>query len=321
MNECKYYGYGFICTNKARETVNIKTSRDYKALKSAFVDSIDMDIDSTLGADRPVLDALIDKILATGDLEHHILVIPSADTLGTSKKLTLADNETKENIEAAVFRYKMITLIHGLHIIVLDSPQFSTTDFAASFAIPSSDGKKRAKLIESFFCEKLKKHGRKAMSPDNEKFRLVFWNWQNFFIDTADAISLIGCSKTILYQLTKVFMLNGDLRDTYTEEFEKYMVDYEEKPVRGLQVDEDIENTLRKAQRMMGDKWTIEGVGLAGVNAHSEKQELLLEQDYIRMRLNYIHGRAAMAAATKKFSKGDAYVQELKEQLDTISGK
>ena len=29
--------------------------------------------------------------LATGDLEHHILVIPSADTLGTSKKLTLAD--------------------------------------------------------------------------------------------------------------------------------------------------------------------------------------------------------------------------------------
>ena len=319
MNECKYYGYGFICTNKARETVNIKTSRDYKALKSAFVDSIDMDIDSTLGADRPVLDALIDKILATGDLEHHILVIPSADTLGTSKKLTRADDETKENIEAAVFRYKMIALIHGLHIIVLDSPQFSTTDFAASFSIPCSDGEARYKLVESFFCKKLESHGRKAMSPD-EKFRLVFWNWQNFFIDTADAVKLIGCSKTKLYELTKIFMRDDTFSKTYAEEFEKYMVDYTEKPVRGLPLDEGIEKTLRKAQRNMGDNWDILGVARACIDAFGE-EGILLEQDYIRMRLNYIHGRAAMSAATKKFSKGAAYVQELKEQLDTISGK
>lgn len=321
MSEYKFRGYGFICTIKEKETVNIKTSRDYKALKAAFVDTITMDIGPTIDSRRDNLDKLIEEICNTGNKEKNILVIPSADTLGNSEPYN-STNDTEERLGSAAFQYYMILMIHGLHIIVLDSPSLSTTDLQLNKLITESDITTRQQMVEQFVCSKLKAHGRKSI-PIDEKFKKIFWAWQNYFIDTADAVSLLGCSKTILYQLTKEYMGGFFFAESYAKDFKANMEDFSDKAVRGIVVDDDIENALKTIQRACGDEWFDRDdneFSKALITVTSTGKVPFMAEDLYRFRLNYVQGRGAMVAATRKFSKGKDYVEQLRQEIAKISG-
>ena len=158
--------------------------------------------------------------------------------------------------------------------------------------------------------------GQKAISPD-AKFRAVFWAWQNYFIDMEDALDLLGCSRGTLYSLAKEFMTSYSFSGIYGSEY-CALEDYANKPVRGITLDENTEEVLRSIQRQLGNDWTEEGVSDVLKTIDSNKIKMTAWSDYIRLKLNYQYGRAAMVAATWRYSRGEGYVAELREQLASM---
>ena len=73
---------------------------------------------------------------------------------------------------------------------------------------------------------------------------------------------------------------------------------------------------IKKDNGMSG--WTEDGVvkSLAEWVPHREVE--YYAGDYIRFKQNCMYGRAAMSAATKKYSKGPEYVKQLEEELSNM---
>jgi hypothetical protein len=172
------------------------------------------------------------------------------------------------------------------------------------------------KLKTEFACTKTTTFGRKAISID-KKFRKVFWNWQNYYIDTQDAIDLLGCSRQTFYSLAQEFITSNIYGDVYFDEYYK-LEDYERKAIRGIKLDEDTKEVLIQIKRTIGNFWTLDKVVDVLAKQPREKIKFPMANDYIRLRNNYLYGRAAMVSATREYSKGKEYIEELKKEISSI---
>ena len=304
-NNFKYFGYGFIGSKKDRSQIEIKSTSAYKALRAAFVDNIIIEAADPSISVHQELRSLIDNLI-NGKIElegkQPLLVVPTAETLGGS-------------YEEATSVYDLVTRSH-IHIVILNRDDLSTCTLDGQVKVARHDTKARDYLRAEFACARMNAMGRKSL-PINAKFRKVFWAWQNYFIDTKDALDLLGCSKSTLYSLTQEFITLPSFRGVYIREFDEYLTDYENKPVRGVTLDDETVDLLFAVQRKLGDKWAPANVAEA-MPVRSHQRKFGSAKEYIRLRLNYRFGRAAMVAATKMYSKGEAYVAQLREELKNM---
>lgn len=307
MAKFKYIGYGFIATNRKIEDVAISSTSSYKALKSAFLNEVIYEageINSPrLKLQKIVLDASEAKTFTINgnQIESHyntVLVVPNIETLGG----TIADAATAYSF-----------IIDEMHIVILNRQDLSTVTLNGDVLVAESDIEKRDMLKAEFKYSKVTNKGRKAMTPD-ARFRKVFWAWQNYYIDTKDAVALLGCARTRLYSLAKEFMTDAVFSNLYMREFNEYMSDYEHKPVRGISLDEELTEYLLLIRDEIGLDWTEKKVMEACLKLDLSKMKYM-SADYVRMKLNYMYGKAAMAAATKQYSKGPEYIKQLEEEL------
>lgn len=300
-NNFKYFGYGFVGSTKDRNKIEIKSTKAYKALRAAFVDNITIEVADPTNPKHEELHELIDNLFDGKiklDGKQAVLVVPSVETLGGDYK-------------HATMVYNHITGL--MHIIILNRADLSTCTLTGEVKVALDDMQGIKKLRAEFACAKLTTRGRKAI-PIDTKFRKVFWAWQNYFIDTQDALDLLGCSRGTLYSLSQIFMTSFSFTDLYWKEHDEYMENYADKPIRGVTLDDQTVEHLIAIQRTVGDNWTESTVADA-LRGKWGKTKYSTVQEYIRLRLNYMYGRAGMAAATKMYSKGEAYVAQLREEL------
>lgn len=293
QNDLYYIGYGIVISSENKTQRQLMNSKAYKQLRACFLNEIVMESTKQVGDERPVLKNLIMKYQC---FAKNVFVVPTLETLGGSL------DEIKKN-------YREMSLVS--HIVILNHPELSTITLQGQILIPHTDIIRRNELVSEVAAIKISNRGRKAVSPD-AKFRKVFWAWQNFFIGTNDALKLLKCSTATLYAVSKDFMTNSAYFVLYDIEFNKYMEDYEDKPVRGITVDEEIKNIILTYQRNNTEWKTYE---MDNVISFLKIKPKYINKDYIRLRLNFSQGKSAMATATKKYSKGTEYVKQLEEEL------
>lgn len=296
QNDLYYIGYGIVISSENKTQRQLMNSKAYKQLRACFLNEIVMESTKQVGDERPVLKNLIMKYQC---FAKNVFVVPTLETLGGSL------DEIKKN-------YREMSLVS--HIVILNHPELSTITLQGQILIPHTDIIRRNELVAEVAAIKISNRGRKAVSPD-AKFRKVFWAWQNFFIGTNDALKLLKCSTATLYAVSKDFMTNSAYFVLYDIEFNKYMEDYEDKPVRGITVDEEIKNIILTYQRNNTEWKTYE---MDNVISFLKIKPKYINKDYIRLRLNFSQGKSAMATATKKYSKGTEYVKQLEEELQTM---
>ena len=293
QNDLYYIGYGIVISSENKTQRQLMNSKAYKQLRACFLNEIVMESTKQVGDERPVLKNLIMKYQC---FAKNVFVVPTLETLGGSL------DEIKKN-------YREMSLVS--HIVILNHPELSTITLQGQILIPHTDIIRRNELVSEVAAIKISNRGRKAVSPD-AKFRKVFWAWQNFFIGTNDALKLLKCSTATMYAVSKDFMTNSAYFVLYDIEFNKYMEDYEDKPVRGITVDEEIKNIILTYQRNNTEWKTYE---MDNVISFLKIKPKYINKDYIRLRLNFSQGKSAMATATKKYSKGTEYVKQLEEEL------
>lgn len=199
------------------------------------------------------------------------MVIPTLETLGGNEK------QIREIFEM---------LILSIHLIVLNRPELSTYNLMNEELINIDDWEARQRLIKKLATIKAKsRQGRKAKEFD-AAFRKVFWQWQNFVITTEEALKLLKISKPTLFAMTKEFMTSPESRPLYEKEFKELMIDYSEKPVRGVTLDEPTRKLVTGCQRRMGDNWDISKVLEIAKILYIYPVQFIPE-DYYRFRLNF----------------------------------
>ena len=306
-NTFKYIGYDYIASKKERKDIEINSTKAYKALRAAFLDSITIEVAPPSDTKRNDLREIIMNSFNFNDkgfmvsASNTVIVVPTVETLGGTHK-------------DACDTYDII--LGRLHIIILNRPDLSTITLNGEVLVELSDKAAIQKLKTEFACTKTTTRGRKAISID-AKFRKVFWSWQNYYIDTQDAIDLLGCSRQTLYSLAQEFITSNIYGDVYYDEY--YMLeDYEMKAIRGINLDEDTKEVLIQINRTIGNCWTLEKVIDALAKQPNEKIKFPMRNDYIRLRNNLLYGRAAMVSATREYSKGKEYVEQLKKEINSI---
>ena len=303
MNKVKYIGYGCLNSQLDKNVIEIKSTKSYKALRAAFLDEIVIEVLPAFTIDRPKLESLVNKYKSfmNNPTEFIIFVVPSVETLGG-------------NLEIAISNYNII--IESFDIIILNRPDLSTCSLSGEVFVDIADEAGIEKLKREFACSQMTQRGRKAISID-ERFRKVFWSWQNYFIDTTDAMQLIGCSRATLYSLSHKFMTSDTAYDIYLREYSN-LENYMDKPVRGITLDDETCDLLVKLQRSLGDNWTEEGIQTVLEDTPKNIAKFSDCRDYIRLRLNFKYGRAAVFEATKKYLKGREYFDKLKMELECL---
>lgn len=298
-NKFEYIGYGFVGSKKEESQVEVKSTKAYKALRAAFVDSIIIEVAPPSDSKRWKLRELITENLGN---KNFVLVVPTIETLGGT-------------YEDATSTYNIV--IGSFNIVILNRPDLSTITLEGE-SLVVNDLKAKEKLQADFACARMSSNGkgRKAI-PLDAKFRKVFWAWQNYFIDTKDAIALLGCSRGTLYSLAQEFMTSYSFNGVYYNEYDN-LEDFEKKPVRGINLDDDLNDILIKIQRELGFDWTLDGVNDVLETIPWEKQKFGVRYDYLRLKLNFQYGRSGMAVATKTYSKGQTYVEQLREELKNM---
>lgn len=311
MSNFYYIGYGFVVSSKEEKHVDITNTNAYKILRACLPDRTEIEISNSAYNKRFKLEQIISKE-QTVDADKKVIIVPTIETLGATP-------------EAACYYYENI-LLH-FHIMILNHPEFSTVTEDGDILVDCGDLRKRMQLVAELACIKPTVKGRKAISPD-AKFRKVFWAWQNYYINTDDALSLLNCSKQTLYTLTKEFMTSDVFNHVYHFEFQENMkgfeddkkyYDYFEKPVRGIVPDDKVINIVAKIKKDNGmNGWTESAVIKVLAKWVPYDDVEYYEGDYIRFKQNCMYGRAAMSAATKKYSKGPEYVIQLEEELSKM---
>lgn len=311
MNSFYYIGYGFVVTSKEEKDVDITNTNAYKILRACLPDRIEIEVSNSAYKERFKLEQILLKE-ENVETDNIVIVVPTIETLGATP-------------EDACFYYESI--LHRFYIMVLNHPEFSTVTEDGDILVARNDLRKKMQLVAELACIKPTVKGRKAISPD-AKFRKVFWAWQNYYINTDDTLSLLNCSKQTLYTLTKEFMTSSAFRHVYHFEFQENMkgfeddkeyYDYYEKPVRGIVPDDTVINMIAKIKKDNGMScWTEDGVVKSLAEWVPHREVKYYAGDYIRFKQNCMYGRAAMSAATKKYSKGPEYVKQLEEELSNM---
>lgn len=293
-NNFNYIGYGFVASKKAPEDIDVKSTKAYKTLRAAFVDEITIEVGNSKTLERQLLKRILEEY---GGDKNTVIVVPNAESLGGTSEM--------------IYRtYYEIASSNPL--IILDSPELSTCMLDGTVTNSwSSEG-----ITEKLLFLRTNLLGRKAI-PIDKKFRFIFWEWQNYYISTQEAIDLLEISRGTLYTLSKKYM-TGFCCGAYEEEYYR-LKDFENKPLRGVVLDDITSKTIVKLQRELGDNWTEDAVFEAlGFPESFSKLTFQIPKDYIRLRLNYLYGRGAILAAEKKYYKGKEYAKKLKEKLDAL---
>ena len=307
MNNFYHIGYGFVVSSKNENDVDITNTNAHKLLKAYLPEKTVIEVSANAHFNRKKLEQIIDEEKNTNS-NKKVIIIPTIETLGGST-------------EQACMNYEKI-LMH-FHIMILNHPEFSTVTTDDDVIVDNKDLKKRMSLVAELACMKPTVRGRKAISPD-AKFRKVFWAWQNYYINTDEALSLLNCSKQTLYTLTMEFMTSFSLRHVYHFEFHEYMKEYDknkqydyfDKPVRGIVPDENVINIIMQIKKELGiNNWTEDEVERIVALWRTHDNVEFFPYDYIRFKQNCMYGRSAMSSATKKYHKGPDYIKQLEEEL------
>lgn len=293
-----YLGYGIFISQRADAEKIKNGSKAFLALREQACDDIIIEVLKSASDERKKIPEII-KIMNEHEAEKKILYIPSIETLG-------------DDIETIRDAYSEI--INNMHIVVMHVPELSTCTLNGRELIPMNDYRRNELINELDYYNLNAYRGRKAKSPD-ARFRRVFWEWQNFNIDTNDIQRLLGYAKTTIYALSKEFMTNPDYADEYYREFKENMVDYEIKPVRGITLDKDTRNIVLACIKQLEDNWTEEEVWKTAHDLMGDNARLFSPMDYIRFRNNVTRGRSAMYDLANKYDKGTEYVNQLEEEL------
>ena len=295
-----YVGYGYVVSNKNINDILIKSTKAYKALSKALLTDIIIEA-GALDSRRYSLYNFINKNIYEKKF-NIVLVIPTIETLAST-------------IDDIAKRYDYIT--EYFHIIILNRPDLSTIDLNGNVIVEIYDKDRRKELTNIIACSRVSNRGRKA-TPINEQFRKVFWAWQNYYIDNEDAIRLLGISRPRLYSLSTEFMTSSNYREMYKKDFKKYMKNFEDKAVRGVTIDNNTRLLIGHIRSKCGIDWTVESVQQVLSETTGFVKEYCAE-DYIRLKLNYMFGRAAIFEAIKKYKKKPEYVKQLADELSKIT--
>ena len=294
-----YVGYGYVVSTKNINDISIKSTKAYKALSKALLTDIIIEA-GALDSRRDSLYNFINKNIYEKNF-NIVIVSPTIETLAAT-------------IDDIAKRYDYIT--EYFHIIILNRPDLSTIDLNGNVIVEIDNKDRRKELTNIIACSKVSNRGRKA-TPINEKFRKVFWAWQNYYIDNDDAIRLLGISRPRLYSLSSEFMTSPNYREIYKKDFKKYMKNFDDKAVRGITIDNDLRLLIGHIRFNCGVDWTVESVQKVLSETTGFVKEYCAE-DYIRLRLNYMFGRAAIFEAIKKYKKKPEYVDKLREELSKM---
>jgi len=309
VNPFNYIGYGCVYSDKPKKTIDISNTKAYKALKGLYLDYIEVEIIPKSVSERKVLEQLIEASYIPDGfgemvaIENRVFVVPSIETLGN----------TLEDIGTMFSR-----IVQDFNIIFLNRPDLSTCNLQGEILVDIKNLEEIAKIKLELACSQTNAYGRRARQL-NAKFRKVFWDWQNYFIDTNDAIELLEVSRATLYSMAKAFMTETIYSEIYSIEFSNNMVEIENKPVRGVVLDEVITSLLVSMQRSMGnDEWDLMGIAKVLSESNLEKIPFPNAKDYIRLRLNYEYGKVGMSKATVQYSKGKEYVEQLRKEINNM---
>ena len=304
-NNTYFLGYGVLISEKEITSRTKSSSKAYQTLRDNYCDNIIVDVIKTPDAPRPFIkDRLYnEKKIIENNKQELVLVIPTLETLGGNEK------QIKEIFEM---------LILSVHLIVLNRPELSTYNLMNEELIHIDDWETRQRLVKKLATVKVKsRQGRKAKEFD-VSFRKVFWQWQNFTITTEEALNLLKISKPTLFAMTKEFMTSPESRPLYKKEFKEFMIDYSEKPVRGVALDEPTRKLVAGCQRRMGDNWDMAKVlEIAKILYISPVQ--FIPEDYYRFRLNF-KGKKTVDSEklTLSYDKIMKTIEETIENLDNL---
>lgn len=325
MNEIKYYGYGIIVSKNDEKAIDLKNAKSYKILRKQFVDSITIEVVKSYTMPRNELKKMVEEIE-----DHRESVVlnpadPSKDLIqmfGPQKKrdvcIVVPTLETLGGSRFSVQRIA-IEIITKAHLLILDHPELSTVDFNGNVSdlLTSERFDALTLLMDRLRNTKLCFKGKNPLVVD-EKFKKVFWDWQNYYITTEEALELTGYARATFYELCKEYMMGKHWRDDYTTESSGQPEDWDKKPVRGMQIDEKTRTLLIKIQRTLGDDWDPVEVGkIAKEEIKEDGEEYIFYEDLVRLRLNFTEGRSAMAKAAKKYRKPERF-EELKKELEKM---
>lgn len=335
MNSFIYDGFGYVVSNLPKEKVDITTSKAYKELRGHFLDSITIDILSPYEMDPPYIS---DYFYTYSELSYlpdlysdlsyfpelnsdafgknrmddaysRVFVVPTIESFGVTPEIAIANYDK---------------FLSCFHVIILDRPDLSTVTLDGEVIYKHSDRYNRENLVAEFAISKFKRQGRKAKSLD-VKFRKVFWDWQNFFISTEDALSLLNMSRGTFFTLSNDFMTDEAFRTIYLKEHIKRLSNGQLKPIRGITLSENDTKLIIRLHRHLGktNNWGIHAIQqLQSVMGEEEikiyKECKFAPEDFVRLRLNVSEGRAAMARCSKQYNKGPEYVEILRNELEKM---
>ena len=292
------------------EVLDITQLKQFKTLWDAFVDEIKVAKYSGLNDkliatynfsedfDNEFFNTIIynEKEKVEKDGKIFVLVLPDISHLGWS------DKKRKE-------RYSK--LIKEMHIIVLDNTNFSTYTINNEDLVSLNDTQKRNEMIEKFV------NSSKANIPEKNailltyKFRIAFWKFQNYTISINHAIASLKISKPTFLRLVKEYMTSEETQQLYNEEFQVLLPDFEEKPPRGVTLDDDVILILKACQRRMSDDWDFEKVSTiaSGLNLPL----VYIPQDYLRFKHNYLTGRSQQYICADKYRDNEEINKMIEE--------
>jgi len=309
VNPFNYIGYGCVYSDKPKETIDISNTKANKTLRGLYLDYIEIEVIPKSVSERKVLEQLIEASYSPdgfGEMEptkNRVFVFPSIETLGNTPN------------DVAIMYSRIVS---DFNIIILNRADLSTCTLDGKVLVDIKDIERITKIKKELAFSQMNALGRRG-TPLNAKFRKVFWDWQNYYIDTNDVIKLLGISRATLYAMSKSFMSEAIYSATYSDEFTTNMVDFKNKPIRGVVIDESITSLLVAMQRKMGNEdWDILGIAQVITENKIEKNPFPNLKDYMRLRLNYEFGKVAMSKAAKEYSKGKEYVEQLKKDLENM---
>ena len=303
-NNTFFFGYCVV----VGENEDYTSKKPYKALRNAFVDEIcttvipapkvGEDFDS---CNKDYFDNTMFSCIETKKRESEsedkifVLVVPSINHLGSSGEQAI-ENYTR--------------LIESTHIIILDRPAISTYTIENEELIPIEDKEARQKLICKLI-PKAKPRKNKKSILQNPKFKVIFWQFQNYTIPVEVATKVLNVSKPTFIRFSKEYMTSPETRDEYKKEFDELLPDFKEKPVRGATLDDDATKILIACQRRMGDEWDYNMVPVIAEMLNYKME--YIPQDYYRFKHNYLTGRRQMFVCSEKYNNDSEIINRISD--------
>ena len=305
-NDTFFLGYCAVPS----EVLDVTQLKQYKALWDAFVDEIKVAKYSGLNDkliatynfsedfDNEFFDSIIynEKEKAEKDGKIFVLVLPDITHLGWT------DTKRKE-------RYNK--LINEMHVIILDRADLSTYTINNKELVPLNDTDIRKSLSDKFSKPSKENVPAKKAILFTKEFRILFWKFQNYTIPMSTITSTLKISKPTFLRLVKEFMTSEETQQLYNEEFQELLPDFEEKPARGVTLDDDVIKILKACQRRMSDNWDFEKVAIIAENLGLKL--VYIPQDYLRFKHHYLSGRSQQFVCSEKYSGNKDIMDKIEE--------